>query len=723
MRSAVLPCWLGAALLLALIPPTSAQTIWGGVQGEGGQGIGSKGTIVTARQMTYDRDLEVVTGRGDVEVLHGRRMVVADTINYDIGHDLVTASGNVSLVEPDGNVLFADYVELKGDLAEGVARQIRLMLSDRSRLLAESLTRQDGNLSTLERARYTPCDICRDDPDRDPLWQVKARQVVHDQAAREIRYRDATLEMFGVPVAYTPYLQHADPTVRRKSGLLPPTFGNSSTLGFNVRVPYFFVLSDQEDLTLTALATTEKGGTLIGEHRNRFRTGETDHTASLTYDGDNATGHIHGEGEFHIDETFRAGWEVALAPDDTYMRRYGFGADAWLTNRAYVEGFRDNDYVSLDGFYFQGQRIDDDPGLTPLVLPRLKYELIGEPGRTGGYTWFKGSGVAINRGESTDSRRLSGDLGWTLPYISPLGERYELTAQVRGDAYHVAQVSDGTPADGSFDGFTGRLVPSLSLRWSLPLAANRATHTEIIEPIVQGIVAPVGGNPSGIPNDDSRDFVFDDTNLFGDNRFTGRDRIEDGTRLNYGLRYSAVGRGGGDFSMLIGQSYRLHEAAMFGDDSGLSGNLSDVVGRLGVRPSDNLDLTYRFRLDRENFAPQYSNLDMQIGPDPFTLRVSHIYLTETRIEQTAIEEKHQIFGALTSRLGQYWTGEVDATYDLRDDRERWVSFGGGLTYEDECFKMRGTLRQSYTRDRDYEDGLSFSLQLVFKTLGEINTDG
>ncbi|SDH72649.1 LPS-assembly protein [Roseospirillum parvum] len=711
------------AVWLAAGGPASAQTIWGGAA-EGGDPVhGPRETVVTASQMTYDRDLEVVTGRGDVEVLHGQRMVVADTINYDIGHDLVTASGNVSLVEPDGNVLFADYVELKGDLAEGVAREIRLMLADRSRLFAESLTRQAGNRSTLTRARYTPCDTCRDNPDRAPLWQVKAREVVHDQAAREIYYRDATLEMFGVPVAYTPYLQHADPTVRRQSGLLPPTIGNSSSLGFNVKVPYFFVLSDHEDLTLTALATTEKGGSLIAEHRNRFRTGEVDHTASLTYDGDSTVGHIDGEGEFHIDETFRAGWEVALAPDDTYMRRYGFGADAWLTNRAYVEGFDNNDYASLDGFYFQGQRADDDPGLTPLVLPRLQYHLVGDPGRAGGYTWFKGGAVAINRGEGSDSRRLSGDLGWTLPYISPLGERYELTTRVKGDLYHVAQVADGTPADGSFDGVTGRVIPSMSLRWSLPLAAARETHTEIIEPIIQGIVAPVGGNPSGIPNDDSRDFVFDDTNLFSDNRFTGWDRVEDGSRLNYGLRYSAIGRGGGDFSMLIGQSYRFHESAMFGTDSGLSGKLSDVVGRLAVRPSDNLNLNYRFRLDRENFAPQFSNLDLNIGPDPLSLGLSHIYLTETRIDDTTIDEKHQMSGSLNSRFGQYWEGKVDATYDLRDNHKGWVSVGGALTYEDECFTMRGTVRQSYTSDRDYEDGLSFSLQLILKTLGEVNTNG
>src|SRR3546814_12295588 len=85
--------------------------------------------------------------------------------------------------------------------------------------------RTGGNRTELDKGVFSPCDLCEDDPTRAPLWQLKAVKIIHDQETKTIEYQDAWMEIYGIPVLYTPYMSHPDPTVKRKSGFLAPSFG------------------------------------------------------------------------------------------------------------------------------------------------------------------------------------------------------------------------------------------------------------------------------------------------------------------------------------------------------------------------------------------------------------------------------------------------------------------------------------------------------------------
>ena len=75
-----------------------------------------------------------------------------------------------------------------------------------------------GNRTELTRGVYSPCDLCRDNPSAPPAWQFKAREIAHDRELKIIEFRDATLELDGWPIFYTPYISAPDPTVKRASG-------------------------------------------------------------------------------------------------------------------------------------------------------------------------------------------------------------------------------------------------------------------------------------------------------------------------------------------------------------------------------------------------------------------------------------------------------------------------------------------------------------------------
>ena len=147
--------------------------------------------LLTADEMAYDRDLGVVTASGNVEISDDDRVLLADTVSYNQRLDVLTASGNIRLLEPTGEVVFAEYVELTGDMKDGIIRNLRILLSDKARIAATGARRSDGTVLEMRRAVYSPCNLCPDDPTRPPLWQLKAVKVVHDKPRQSLEYTDA----------------------------------------------------------------------------------------------------------------------------------------------------------------------------------------------------------------------------------------------------------------------------------------------------------------------------------------------------------------------------------------------------------------------------------------------------------------------------------------------------------------------------------------------------
>ncbi|MDG2244340.1 MAG: LPS assembly protein LptD [Rhodospirillaceae bacterium] len=677
-----------------------------------------KQTLILADEMQFNENTNTVTAIGNVEIERDNRILLADKVTYDQDRDLVTAKGNVTLVDDNGSVLFFEEAKITGDLKEGFAREVQVLLADKSRMAARLIRRRDGNINELRRAVYTACDL---DCEGDPVWQIKARKVVHDQDDQLMTYNDAWVELLGLPVFYTPYLAHPDPTADRRSGLLAPSIGGGSNVGFSYAQPYYWNIAPDKDATLTPLYTSSAGRGTIGEYRQLFSEGEFSLFGSLVLDDNDSTedfrGHLKARARWDIDERWRTGADVHVASDDTYLRRYDFDAPTWLTTNAFVERFGTQSYFAVNAYHFQRQRRSVAAGSTPLVAPLVDYSFVGKPIRGGSYFTADASALALYRDNGSDQTRLSTKLGWHVPYISPRGGMYTLRATLRGDGYYVRDVMD--PLSGAnFTGFEGRAIPQLSMEWRYPLVRSGAAITQQIEPIVQGIISPTGQNPDTIPNEDSRDFEFDDTNLFSEQRFSGYDRVEGGARINYGLRWSAYGSSGQSLDVMVGQSYRFNKDNTFALDSGLDGHFSDYVGHVTVRPSSYLDLSYRFRLGQSDFSTERSEFSASVGTNMFRLGANYIFIKPSDALITELGDREELYAYFDTRLSKYWS--------LRGTHREDLGLGGGsirssigIEYEDECFIFGLDIADDNTEDRDFQSGFSVILRFTLKTIGEV----
>lgn len=682
--------------------------------------------LFKADQVQQDRDLGVTTARGHVEFVQGQRVLMADTVTYNQRTETITASGNVKLLEPSGEVIFAEYVELTSDMREGIIRQLRMRMTDDARIAAAGGRRTAGNRTEMRKAVYSPCKPCRDHPESAPLWQIKAEKVVHDQGARQMHYTDATLEFMGLPVAYTPYFTHPDPTVKRRTGFLTPSYGSDSELGTILSVPYYIDIAPDKDATFAPIITTNEGVVLNGEYRERFVHGEVSVAGSVTRGSVNGgttetRGHIKSKGRFDLDDTWRSGFDLWRASDDTYLQRYGFESENTLTSRAFAEGFRGRNYASAQALVFQGLRANDDPGQTPIIAPLLDFNHVSEPGNFGGTWSFDANVLSLTRTEGTDSYRLSTKTRYEIPFTSRLGEVYRVFASLQADGYLVDEVQDPGNSQHELNGFTGRIFPQIGAEWRFPFVRDGETTRQVIEPVAGVIAAPNGSNPEKIPNEDSRDFELEDTNIFDPNRFTGLDRVEGGQRVYYGLKAGVYGPHGGFTKAFFGQSYRFRKDSNFSEGSGLDGYRSDFVGRVHLSPSSFADLLYRFRLDKSDLQPRRHELTFAGGPSAFRVGINYVLINRQGVA-SEFAEREEINLSASAKLTQHWTTNAHMRRDLGQNGGQ-ISHGFGLIYDDECFRFTASYARHFTQDRDVRPTTVLLFRIFFKSLGELTAAG
>jgi LPS-assembly protein len=690
-----------------------------------------------ADQLIYDREFGIVTAKGRVEMQQTGRTITADTVTYNLKHDVMGASGNVILTEPTGEITHAEYFELTGDFKNGVARDIRLILADNSRIAAQAGQRIGGDRTDFDRVVYTACEPCRDKPDATPIWQAKAARVTHNQAEAQVEYRDAWIEIAGVPVLYTPYMSHPDPTVKRKSGFLAPSVGLHSTLGPSFSTPYFFALSDQEDVTLVPRfmfpqTKLPKDGTvsevndnlmkhlhLTGEHRWLGKRGELQTKASITSDritGD-VRGHVESKGLYELDRTWRAGWQVQHQSDLTYRSLYKVRTDTdrpWLVTRPYLEGFGRRNYALAESMVFQGNTVVRDGSKSPVVLPHVMMQNITEPGWGGGYWSFDSDVLAYSRDRGTDAQRLSHRAAWHLPLTSPDGQVFLISSSVRGDAYQASNLA--TTSDGKSS--TGRVIPEISANWRYPFARPGASVSQVIEPVAMVAASPLGGNSLKIPNEDSLGFELDETNVLRPSRVVGLDRVEGGLRGGYGLRYAAYPSRGGMVGLQAAQGWRQHIDNTFGDGSGFTGSTSDYLGRLDIRPTGYLSLTDRIRLDKSSLEVRRNEATLAAGPPALNISSTYGFLSSTTSSGVSLYPRRQyaVYG-LNSALTQYWRSAFSLSQDL-EENGGVLNWTASTVYSDECLAVIGSMNRFYSTAPGLLSGYSVMLTVVLKSLGE-----
>ncbi len=682
---------------------------------------GSAQILIQADEIEYDAETGNVTARGNVEISEPGWILRADMVTYTPDGDIVGAIGAVSLTQEDGSVAFADEVELAGGLREGALKGFAALIGENGRMAANAAERREGRYTEAFGATFTSCKTCAENGDTTPVWQITATRVVHDQVEKELLFEDATLEFLGVPVAYMPVLSQPDPTVRHQSGILLPTVGTSSYLGTFARVPYYISMGPSRDATIEPYVTGRAGFVTLGEFRQRTARGGfwlqgsfgADPDSSKGKDNSSVVGHLFGSGRFSFNNNWRVGFDTEITSNDTYLYRYDISYIDRLTSDFFVEQVVGRNRFVATTYYFQSLRDGDAQGTIPLILPLIEYTYIPERKFYGGRARIDSNLLILNRDIGTDIARGSLTTDWMRQFISNSGHIVSVDLMARGDLYFVNDAQFSAPT-APFDSKTitrGLSYAALEWRWPFVGQMGFGENALVVEPIVQVVAATGGGNPAGLPNEDSTTFEFDETNLFLPNEFPGLDLWTGGPRSNIGVRATAF-FDGGSIEAILGQEFRTRRDPNFSPGSGVGDTRSDIVGRLKIQFAPYIDLTHRFRVDPATNTLRRNEVYLTANYGRSRLDLSFLKLSpETTDPSLGPREEINLSGSFN--VIDNWSVIAETRRDLQAGE--WLDVGLGLLYEDECLVAQLGFRNRRTTDRNLRPSSSFVLRIGLKT--------
>ncbi len=696
-----------------------------------------------ADTMQNDEKNKTVTALGNVEMEQSGRTLRADEVVYDIANDVVRARGNVVLTDPDGTIHRANELVLTDEMQNGTVDKLRTTTADGSRFWAKEGERhhspEQPKTTSMKKAVYTPCEPCKNDPDSTPPWQLSASKVTHKEDEQRVVYNNATLDVWGVPVLYTPYFSHSDGTVDQKSGFLTPGAGYKSDQGLMISNSYYWALDPHQDATFGVTAMTEQAPLFFGEYRRRFNNASlklnggvthSDRTESQNgvdvYKDDELRGHVFAEGLWDINEKWRSGLNVEYASDDQYMRQYDFSNKDVLENELYVERFSGRDYAVGRMMSFQDIRVDEARADQPKVLPEVQASFLGDPGDVLGGRWSLDlSALGLQRdSDGQDMNRVVAQTGWQRRFVSGLGLLTTVDLKLRGDAYYTSDRDIApTGSNRSGDGNETRAFAQAHMVSSYPIVKTMERAQLIVEPIAALTVAPnISSSSSNIPNEDSLDVQLDASNIFEADRFPGLDRIEDKSRVTYGARTGVYGYEGSKAEIFLGQSYRFDaEGNPFPEGSGLSEQSSDLVGQISASYKARYSLDYRFQVDSETYASERHEVSGRATFGAVTLGSRYLYAKG--IEDTELSsQREQVQGWVSYAINDQWRTNAYVLQDLGDDpglrRASW-----GLDYIGQCFNISGTVQRNLTSESSGESSTEAMFRIGLKNLGEFSISG
>ncbi|MCY4052384.1 MAG: LPS assembly protein LptD [Hyphomicrobiales bacterium] len=678
-----------------------------------------------ADSLTYLQEEGHVFAEGNVELRQGAWILLADKLTYDEATGMINASGNIALATPGGEVVFADEANFTEALRYGEVSKVSMRLVDDSRLVARSASLR-GEQSFLEQAVYSVCQPC-EESERGvvppPIWQVKAYKVERNEGEGIIQYEDASLEFFGVPIFYTPFLFHTDPSIPKRSGILLPGFFSSSHLGLGVEIPFFWNVAPNYDLTFVPRFYSDGDVLWQSEWRHLTQTGRYNLDAAAVLESranrqpgvtEGFRGAFFGEGRFQPLPEWFWGFDINTTTDDTFPRRFDLSQETQFTSTLFLERFNEEHQLRINGYHFQGLLEGDSQSQSPIILPLMEYTRRLPGLYAGGRATLEGSFLVLAREKGVQSRRLSTSVTWDREFFDNFGSVYEVKTQIRGDIYHVENVPHRNSEGDRRAEFIERFLPTAGFEWRFPLARTTSEGRVLVEPIAQLLLSPHGGNPEGIPNEDSESFELDETNLFAVDKFSGLDLWEDGERLRYGVRAVFLGSEGQQGSVLFGQEYRFESQDSFAELTGIKEQASDYVGSSHLE-WQRLRFEQRFRLNQENFHIRLHDVGISTEIiDGFEVSARYAYLSED-ISTTQRSEAEIYLRGNYNFLNDYNA----YTYLRRDLSGNKLLYNGiGVSYSDECFLAQLELRNDFRRDRDVGPESALFFRIVLVGLGE-----
>ncbi len=670
----------------------------------------------TSDSLEVDEKKNLTIAKGNVVIKSQDETIKADKVFYDKNLDKAIATGNISIINDKGTIYETSEVTLTNEFKNILALTLFAQFKDNSKIKASKLIKTKEK-SIFINGEYTPCD-CDFKNDEKPIWKLNSSKITYDVNKKTLYFKNVVLKIFDLPIFYFPFLSHPDPSVKRKSGFLTPTWSSSSRNGLQSSIPYYFAPIDESwDLTFTNHNKGKHGYINQLNTRKKFNSGYLE--ANL-FQGQVDTSKENDDnvfaGNLNFNGQLESNWHVDASAkytdQDTFMKRYNFDSSLNYKNYIKTSKISENSISEIEWYKYQNLETESKNN-QPNLQPSIKHKLFLNNQNTNSEISLSAHEIKNDEGYNIQRWSGSGIVEYKLDnkFVDLI-----LSTETGLDLY---AIKTRPSTDTNDNEYLDRLSLGFSILSKKDLFYNFGEYNFLITPQFQISSMHSTDRKDDIPNRDSSDFRNDHANLFLTNQYQGRDNIQTNQRLNFGIN-NDLDTDIGSFSLFFGQSQKIGGTNQNIIDT-TSDRQSDFITEIQWMSSKEFNLSYNALLDHHNLEPNYTSIELSGDYSNFYYNLIHRSVNKNLISDNSDREEIQF--SIGKKIDN-WKISYTNRYDLNNndaeliEEEILLDYVGEYMFQD-CLSLKLSYKnKDGAPDRDILPENSIFLTLSLKNLGD-----
>lgn len=687
-------------------------------------------SVLKADSVDADQANNSLSATGNVEVSKGSSVVYSDKVFYDKDKGLISATGDVRVKNIEIGNVRAIKAEIKDDFSSGDFFSTTLVLNDGSYLKSPKIERQTPQITHLRKSIYSICPnpfIGKNNKlagkKRDML-SIKSKNITIDRGEEVFKIRGGVVRLYNVPFFYTPYLSAPLPSNERKSGFLHPSYTKNTRLGIGIKIPYYFAIAENKELTVTPNIHPNNNQLIINNEFHHL-TSYGEYSTSLEIannkiepstnvtdgQGDNSEyrWRMRGEGKFDFTKNTGLDFEINATSDKSYLRDYYNGFRNYNLSKVNLDYINGRQYHAVKAIRIQEYENIDEENNDPLILPVLDSHIETKPLFYKEKFSLTSNMTVISRDGGEQYRRVTTIPEVNLP-VNFKGNLFNFNSKVQGDFYSLENNFKNSYPDNNYNSVQTNYKPEFSASWRIPLLKKMKSSTIIIEPMANFVSSSYKRNFKKIPNEDSNSNELTMSNLFVADRISGFDRNESGERISYGAKTSLF-NSHGEYGLTAGQSFKRNGNVQDVSIRGFNNNnKSNIVGMLSYKSPKYFYTSYSFHLNESDYRNEINEVLARATFKRFQFTGNYLFLRENSQNTQEIEQLN-----LSSDFK--FTEKYSANFILSRDMitGRNINRTVGFLYNGCCTVFGLSMTQSNPSDL-VKPQKSFNMTLSFKNL-------
>ena len=550
---------------------------------------------------------------------------------------------------------------------------------------------------------FTSCKLVEDECSP---WLIKAEQITHNKIKKTIEYKNAWLEIYDKPVVYFPFFYHPDPTVKRQSGFLMPKINSSNSLGSSIQIPYYNVVAENKDFTLSPRIFFDDKFMLQSEYRqvNKFTKSIYDH--SFVRDDDNTKSHFFGN-IYSLKNDNKIELNIETTSNKDYLQKYNVNSEL-VKNDSLLNSYltyekNNDDYYFISSLEVFEDLTENDSDSYEYIYPNYKFGKNFDT-KIGGKFEFYSSGYQ----KKYETNRYDGLIVNDLRYVSEIFMKDE--GVINNFALVLKNVnSEGENSTELKENTDNKVLSSFVHNTKYPLIKKTDNYTNYLTPILSTRLSL--SETKNVSSEDQR-ITFGE--IFNIDRLNDDYMIEGGESLTIGTEYSLFNEN--NFNILnlsAAQVLRLQENPDLPIDSTIGEKRSDFIGSLELNPSEKTNINYSYSLDNNLDDLNYNFITANYSVNNFITSFKFLEDNSSSGDKSFIENNTKIS----------FKNNYSLQFNTNKNLEKNMTEYYNLLYEykNDCLSAAINYRKSFYKDTNItpEENIFFTIKII--PFGNVNS--